>query len=286
MAASALRFGLPLAAANMLSWALLNVDNVVISRTSGAVALGFYVLAFNVSSWPMTAIGQAIRPVTLAAFSRVRRESPDAALARTTALTTTAAVPVGALLAVLALPVVLVLYGDRWTPSAAALAGLGAFGALRILMDVLATYLIARGQVSAVLWTQVIWIVGLVPAMLVGIHWGGLAGAGWAHLAVGVVLVLPVYLMAVRRSGARVGSVLGHVWQPVVAMAPAAVAAHLVAERFGHPLAALFAGGVAGSLVYAAFIGRWALRWVRSGPAPEPAADAAVAVLTSPAGPR
>ena len=58
VARSALRFGLPLAIANMLSWALLNVDNVVISRTSGVVALGFYVLAFNVSSWPMTAIGR------------------------------------------------------------------------------------------------------------------------------------------------------------------------------------------------------------------------------------
>ena len=70
IAGPALRFGLPLAGANLLSWALLNVDNIVIARAAGEVALGFYVLAFNVSSWPMTAIGTAIRSVSLAAFSR------------------------------------------------------------------------------------------------------------------------------------------------------------------------------------------------------------------------
>ena len=74
IAGPALRFGLPLAGANLLSWALLNVDNIVIARAAGEVALGFYVLAFNVSSWPMTAIGTAIRSVSLAAFSRTTQD--------------------------------------------------------------------------------------------------------------------------------------------------------------------------------------------------------------------
>jgi lipopolysaccharide exporter len=271
VARSALRFGLPLAVANMLSWALLNIDNVVVSRTSGVVALGFYVLAFNVSSWPMTAIGQAIRPVTLAAFARQQDLDPAPSLRRATALSATAAAPVGVLLAVLALPVVTVLYGERWAPSAAALAGLALFGGLRIVLDVLATFLIARGAVSGVLWIQVCWTVALIPAMVLGVRWGGLAGAGWAHLIVGVGLILPIYLVVLRRAGAPVGAVLGNLWQPLLAMVPAGLAGHQVAHQFGHPALAALAGGTVALLLYAALIHRWVRGRLSTEPAAPPA---------------
>jgi PST family polysaccharide transporter len=270
VARSALRFGVPLAAANMLSWALLNIDNVVVSRTSGVVALGFYVLAFNVSSWPMTAIGQAIRPVTLAAFAREQHRDPGPSLARATALSAAAAAPVGALLAVLALPVVTLLYGERWAPSAAALAGLAMFGGLRIVLDVLATFLIARGAVNGVLWIQVCWTVALVPAIVLGVRWGGLAGAGWAHLAVGALLILPIYLVALHRAGAPVGAVVGNLWQPVLAVLPAALVAAQVAQRIDQPALAALAAGTTGLLVYAAVLHRWVRARLAAPPAASP----------------
>ena len=67
----AVSFGLPLPPPTCCPGAL-SVDTVVISRIAGATALGLYVLAFNISSWPMTAIGQAIRSVSLAGFSRLQ----------------------------------------------------------------------------------------------------------------------------------------------------------------------------------------------------------------------
>ncbi|MPQ99437.1 oligosaccharide flippase family protein [Modestobacter sp. I12A-02628] len=299
VAGSALRFGAPLALANMLSWALLNIDNVVVSRSLGVVALGFYVLAFNVSSWPMTAIGQAIRPVTLAAFSRQQDEDPGPGLGRATALTAAVAVPAGALLAVLAGPVVAVLYGERWAPSAAALAGLAAFGALRIVLDVLATFLIARGSVTAVLVLQVVWAVTLVPVMVLATARGGLAAAGWAHLAVALLVVLPGYLVAVRRAGASPWTVLGRLWPPLLAVVPAVLASGLLSARVEHPALALLLGGTVGLAVYALLIGRWALGWARTTPAgtdtstgtgtadlpaPGPSGTAPVAVPASAAG--
>jgi lipopolysaccharide exporter len=274
VARSALRFGVPLAVANMLSWALLNIDNVVVSRSSGIVALGFYVLAFNVSTWPMTAIGQVIRPVTLAAFAERQHEDPGPALRRATGLAAAAAAPVGVLLAVLAHEVVAVLYGGRWSPAAGALAGLALFGGLRIVLDMLATYLTARGAVAPVLWTQVCWIVALVPAMVLGIRWGGLAGAGWAHLFVGLLLILPIYLVAVRRTGAPIRSVLASLWPPVVAMAPAGLLGALTAQHIGPPFPAALAGGSAALALYALLIHRWVRR--RAGAAERPTAVAPV----------
>ncbi|NED65335.1 oligosaccharide flippase family protein, partial [Streptomyces sp. SID10244] len=131
----ALRFGIPVAAANLLSWTLLNIDNFVIARTLGAAALGFYVLAFNVSTWPMTIIGQAMRSVSLAAFSHVTRiksgrseSQRDPSLSVGAAISWGAAVPAGVLLAALSNPIVEFLYGGKWIGAAPVLAALGYFG--------------------------------------------------------------------------------------------------------------------------------------------------------------
>src|SRR5437762_4309494 len=55
---------------------------------------------------------------------------------------------------------------------------------LRVVFDIMATYLIAAGATRPVLVVQALWIAVLAPAMAAGIEWYGLAGAGWAHVAV------------------------------------------------------------------------------------------------------
>ena len=186
VARSALAYGLPLAAANLLSWALLNIDNVVIARIAGVTSLGFYVLAFNISNWPISAIGQSVRAVSLAGFSHAARESDDGDRSLETALslTWTVAMAAGVLLAALAHPLIVLLYGERWAAAAAVLVALGAFGALRVVLDLLATYLMAQGAARPVLYVQILWFVTLIPATAAGVHWLGIKGAGWAHLAV------------------------------------------------------------------------------------------------------
>lgn len=276
VARGAVRFGAPLALANMLSWALLNVDTVVIARLAGPVVLGFYVLAFNVSSWPMSAIGQAIRPVTLAAFARRQDGDASESVARAVGLAAAVAFPAGTLLAVLALPVVTVVYGERWAAAAAALAALGVFGGLRVVTDVLATFLTARGAARAVLTVQVVWIVALVPAMVLGTTSAGLAGAGWAHVVVAAALVLPAYLVASHRAGARSGAVLGNLWRPALASAVMAVPVLLVSRQADHPLGAVLLGGVVGVAAYAALVVPWVRRLLA------PAAAAAAVPGTAP----
>ncbi len=274
-AAPALRFGVPIASANLLSWVLLNIDNMVIARVAGEVSLGLYVLAFNVSSWPMTALCQAVRPVALAAFSQSRRGPPrdvnarDGGLAVGTAFTWAAAVPAGILLAVLSIPLVRVLYGDRWIPSAAALAALGLFGALRVLFDMIATYLMARNAVRPVLWIQVVWIVTLAPAMIVGTRHHGIAGGGWAHVIVGLVVILPMYLAAAQRAGADIVAVLRTLIPPVLAAIPAWLAAHMIADRMDEPIVALLSGGAVGIAIYVGLLHRWILQlWQSVRPSP------------------
>jgi lipopolysaccharide exporter len=274
-----LAYGLPIAAANLLSWALLNIDNVVIARISGPVALGFYFLAFNISSWPMTALGQIVRSVALPTFSRTAAGRNDPSLATATALTAAVAVPAGAFLALLSGPLILVVYGDKWAAAAPVLAALGLFGALRAVFDVIVSYLLARGASRAVLRIQVLWFVLLVPATIAATLWWGITGAAWAHLVVSTVIVLPAYLLAAKRAGADVRLVLARGWQPIIAMIPAAVVVLAVAVLLPGDLATLLVGGLAGGLVYAGLIFRWVRGRIPRSPVP---AEAPPPTLKSP----
>jgi lipopolysaccharide exporter len=259
-----LAFGLPIAGANLISWALLNVDNVVISRIAGPTALGFYVLAFNISSWPMSAIGQVVRSISLPLFARSVGRNKHTVLADTVALTWAAALPAGAFLALLSAPTIVVVYGPKWLPAAQVLAALGLFGALRALFDVFASYLLARGASRSVLWTQVIWVAALVPTMIAATGWLGIVGAGWVHLAVAVVFVLPAYLIALRRAGIELAGLARACWPPVAAMIPAAAVALLVSAQSGAALWRFLLGGLSGSAVYLALIYQWASKRIRA----------------------
>ena len=264
VAGSVLGFGVPVAGANLLSWALLNIDNVVIARVAGPVSLGFYVLAFNMSNWPMSAIGQVVRSVALPAFAH--GGAPDvggARLSRGVALSWSLALPSGMALAALASPLVSVVYGERWLDAVPVLAALGLFGALRVVFDLEVAYLLARGSSRAVLLVQLVWFVALVPAIVVGTRLWGIAGAGWAHLVVSVAVIFPAYLLVLRRAGVHLRPLLAALWRPVPAAVLAGAAGWWVSRQCDSALLALALGCAAGAVVYAALLGSWLRRTLR-----------------------
>lgn len=264
-----LAFGLPIAAANLLSWALLNVDNVVIARVAGATALGYYVLAFNISSWPMSALSQVVRSVSLPYFARVDDRAADA-VPRLVAVAWAGALPAGAMLAVLSGPVIQMVYGTKWLPATAVLAALGIFGGLRLVFDIFAGFLYARGRSRPVLWVQLIWFVAILIGMIIATTAYGVVGAGWVHVIVAVAVILPAYAIALRSAGVRLSSIISEAWLPTVATATAAGIALLVASQFEAAPAKLIVAGLAAAVTYLALMGRWIvirLRGLRRGSA-------------------
>ena len=261
---SALAYGLPLAGANVLSWALLNIDNVVVARVAGAAPLGLYVLAFNISNWPMNAIGQAVRSVSLAGFSKTADADGEQSLKTALGLTWAAALPVGVLLAALSYPLVILLYGHRWSASATVLAALGIFGALRVAFDLMATYLMAKGAPRPVLYVQLLWFVALIPPMILATHAFGIKGAGWSHLVVGAAVILPAYALALSRVGVRVRTLVSAMWLPIAACVPAWLIATLVSDQLHEPVLRVLAGGTAGLGVYVALTFWWVRRLLPS----------------------
>jgi len=270
VAGAVLAFGLPVAAANMLSWALINVDNVVLARTVGAVALGFYVLAFNIAGWPMSALSSVVRSIALPYFSR-----GPGGFAAVTSLVWAAALPAGALLAVLAGPLVEVLYGARWLPAAPALAALGVYGGLRVLFDAFAGYLYARGRPGPVMWLQIASLAALTVALVIVAPLGGIVAAAWAHVAVAALLILPGYLVALRAAGARPTAVIRALALPSVASVPCVAVGALVAATVPDPLAALLVGGISAGVCHLVVVGHWLRARIRElrEPGPDPSED-------------
>jgi hypothetical protein len=109
-----MRFGLPLAGSLGVEVVLLNADYIIIGHTRGEVPLGYYLLAFNISTWALGVLSSAVRYVSVAGFSRlseVDAETLSAGVRRTLPLLVTGVVPIAALTAALAGPLTVVLYG-------------------------------------------------------------------------------------------------------------------------------------------------------------------------------
>ncbi|RFU38215.1 lipopolysaccharide biosynthesis protein, partial [Actinomadura logoneensis] len=197
-----LRFGLPLAASLGIESVLLNADYVIVGHVLGTVAIGYYMIAFNVSSWVPTLIGQAIRYVSTAAFSRLaERDDPDSlsdGVRRSLPLLLAFVFPAAVLLATLAEPLLAFLYGARWTPGAVVLGFLAILMAVRMITSLTFDVLTAAGRTRATMWLNLAWVVVLVPALVAGVRADGIRGVGAAHALVGAAVALPLALAALH----------------------------------------------------------------------------------------
>ncbi len=249
-----LRFGLPLAGANILAFAVLNVDYVVVGRVLGAEALGLYVLAFNISGWPMNVFGAVVRSVSLPGFAHLQRDGaamPDQ-YAKALGTVATLTLPVCTILGALAVPLVNAVYGSKWSAAAAALIGLCVLGAARILIELTADFLVTLGRTRGVFLAQIPWLVGLVAALLLLVHGHGIGGAGAAQAGIAVGLMVPIYLVLLHRVGVSPAAVTHAVLPPLLWALLAAGVAALVAHALSNPFVATAAGGFAGLACYLA----------------------------------
>ncbi|HEX3589937.1 MAG TPA: oligosaccharide flippase family protein [Pseudonocardiaceae bacterium] len=255
-----LRAGLPLAGASLLVVAMLNVDYVVTGHMLGAVALGLYLQAFNLASWPVNMFSTVVRRVSLAAFARVQHDpvKRQEVLARLAGLLMAATLPVCALLGLLALPLVTTLYGQEWKGATGALEFLVILGAVRVACELGYDYLVALGYGRRTMWLQAFWVAALVVFLPMGAHLDGIRGVGAAHAAVAVMLVLPAFCLAVRATGVPLMVLLRAVTRPLIGCALIVMVLLEVRWHTSPGFDRLLIGGIAGLAVYIPIV--WPMR--------------------------
>jgi O-antigen/teichoic acid export membrane protein len=218
LARSLLRFGTPLAGANLLLFAVTTVDQVIVGHVLGAAALGFYVLASNLSSWPITVFSTPVRNVAPALFSRLQQDPARMrqSFLSVAGLLAATALPVCFVIGASARPLIGYVYGPRWHPAAEALIGLSIIAAARIFFELSYDYLSVLAKSRLLLIVQLVWLAGLIPAMVAGARIAGIYGASMAAAVVACVLVLPCYILALRATGVGPAGLARHLLFPVI----------------------------------------------------------------------
>lgn len=255
-----MKFGLPLAAANILSQALLNVDYVFVGRMMSEADVGLYMLAFNVCMWSGAVIGAMLNGIVLPAFSSVRRDGADTSKAIEHGLRTVGLVacPLAAFTSAFATPLINTIYGNQWSEAGPVLSVLSFYGVISVIGVLFANIIIATGRTGVLFLVQAVALVFLVPSLAAGIHFGGLVGIGVAHIVVISLITLPAYVIALRRStGIKVRRLAIAMSRPALSALVAAVVALTVTVPIHTDIFRLAVGGAVGALVYLLGTGKY-----------------------------
>jgi O-antigen/teichoic acid export membrane protein len=249
-----IQFGIPLAVGLGVESVLLNADYVIVGHTLGAVAVGFYLLAFNVSSWVYGFLGTAVRYVSIAGFSRLAEDDPKTlslGVQRSLPLLGTAVLPVAVLMAALPHQLIVVLYGANWAPSAPALRFLAVLMIGRMFTSIAFDILTSLGATRSTVWLNLGWCVALVPALYLGTRLDGIRGAAIAHAIVTVLVAIPLAVLFLHRGGVHLGPVAPALVRPLLGAALCGALMLLVARVAGPlPIVQLGLGGLAGLIGY------------------------------------
>lgn len=253
-----LNFGLPLAGASIVIFALSFADQFVAGHVLGPTALGFYVLAFNLSSWPREMFSLPLRSVAPPTFARLQHQ-PDAlrsALRSIVGVLAAVIFPVCLVLAGAAEPLIRFVYGDAWAPAASALMWLAIVAAFKILFELAYDYLSVVGAGRAIFGLQLVTLVTLVPALYFGADRWGIAGVAAAQAIVSAGVALPLYLVLFRRVGVPASKLLGRVWLPVLIAAGVGASSLALADAVPSDIAAVILAGTVGLLALGALLYR------------------------------
>lgn len=254
-----LAVGLPLAGASLLIFAMLNVDYLVLGSIVESAALGLYLLAFNISSWPSNLLTVAVRSVSIPAFSQ-QAKKPDRLNARFVEimrLLLTVTFPIAVVLGILGSRLIAIVYGERWVPAAIALPFLASLSVVRVGLDFCYDYLVAVGRTRSVMWLQALWFGALIPAIITGARLDGIRGAAIAHLVVAFGLISPAFSVTLHRAGLPLRPVATALLWPVAGALAMTASVLVIDDMITSDLVALLLGGAIGSVVYGSVVLRW-----------------------------
>lgn len=176
-----LAFGGWIIGANASSWALSNLDGLLIGRLLGVVELGVYTRAMTLVTSPVASIAAGMQNVLFSACSRAQANAAGirrAFLAAHTAITFIC-LPVFAAIATVPRTVVVGLLGEQWAAAAAVLVPLSLAMPVNAALAMVGPVLTAIGRVRVELTTQAIVMAMMIPTVyslsrvsLTAVAWG------------------------------------------------------------------------------------------------------------------
>jgi PST family polysaccharide transporter len=163
-----------------------NMDMIVTGRVLGAGTLGFYQMAYNLPNLLKDYLNSSIGAVAFPVFSRVQDENERLArgFCRIIGFISVTMFPILFGLAFAARDFILVAYGSKWLPAVSPIRILCFAAALAALQTPVWGLFNAKGRPDLGLKWGLIRLPATVVAILLGAHFGGIAGIAWGVLTV------------------------------------------------------------------------------------------------------
>ena len=130
---SLLNFGKHIFWINIMVFVITSGDDALVGKLLGLSMLGFYTMAFNIASIPMSSLSGVLSQVLFPAYAKIQSEPKriDEAFQRTFEIVMIVLLPLTSMMIVLASNFTTVFLGERWLPIIPALQVLLFFGMFR-----------------------------------------------------------------------------------------------------------------------------------------------------------
>jgi PST family polysaccharide transporter len=226
---SLFRFGFSVLGANICNWGISNLDNAVVGRVSGPVALGLYSRAFNLAAIPAESVIGNLLQVLLPSFSRIQADTKRLARIYVTAVGVVAMVLLPPLCAMATVPgvIILGLYGTKWVGAVWLFQPLVLAIPVNAMMALSGPTLASRAKPHMEMRLQFVVLLIAIAAYSISVRYSVL-WLSWTVLAVYIVRFVALTEVTLREIGARWGDLARTVWPALVLAAVAASSAGLI----------------------------------------------------------
>lgn len=197
--ASSMGFGTRVFAANLLSFASRNIDNLLVGRLFGTEHLAYYSLAYRVLLTPIQLIAQTVTRVLFPAIAKLEQDKKQISnlILRSTQGISFIAFPLMSFVAVSAHDTVLTILGSAWLPAVAVVQVLSITGARQAITAINAPVLMGMGRSDIHLKFNLLAAVIQIAGITLGL-WGGILGVAIGYTIAGIVLT-PIILIIQKR---------------------------------------------------------------------------------------
>jgi len=177
-------------------------DQIVVGRYFGAKLLGEYVIGIKLTEIARLLVNQPITSVSISALSRLQGDKPRMCQSIYKGMELNALLAFAAFggLAAASDDLIIFLFGDRWALAANITAILSLYTLVIALVVFSYPAMLASGDAGNYVIVNMIYLVGVTIACLIGAQYGVLEIA-WGLLANSIVMILPMFIFLNRRLG-------------------------------------------------------------------------------------
>jgi PST family polysaccharide transporter len=227
-----LRTGGSIFGVQLLNYAARNVDNIVIGNYEGPAALGYYTRASALFLLPLQQLNGPLGRVALPVLSRLQDDSDRYRryIRASSLVIAYFAFPIYAVAAATADPLIEILLGPSWAPTATLFALLSIAGVAQAIGNLQGWLYITLGRAHRQLVYFAVTRPIVIAGFFVGVWWNGSDGLALVYGLTSLALLVPGIWLAIRGTHVRASDIVAPIVRPAL-VAPLMFGAAFFASR-------------------------------------------------------